>query len=102
MGSGRACLVRVSGPLVAERHLVLRPVDGGWRAEPDGEAVFLDGEPVRDVLVDRPLELRLGDHATGPLLALAPATEPARDATIDFAVARRPRRTPPPRWRTSR
>ena len=87
VGSGRACLVRVSGPLVAERHLVLRPVEGGWRAEPDGEAVFLDGEPVRDVLVDRPLELRLGDHATGPLLALAPATEPARDATIDFASA---------------
>jgi ABC-type multidrug transport system ATPase subunit len=85
VGSGRSCLVRVGGPLVADRHLLLRPVDGGWRAEADGHPVFLDGEPVHDVLVDRPIDLRLGDEVSGPLLTLAPASEPTGDATIDFA-----------------
>src|SRR2546430_10947790 len=74
IGSDRSCLVRVHEAGIAPRHLVLRHQDGAWFVEAlDGAPVFVRGLPVERREIDGPLELRLGDPDSGPVIAVAPA-----------------------------
>jgi ABC transport system ATP-binding/permease protein len=85
VGSDRRCLVRIHADGVAPRHLLLRHEDGIWFVETlDSAGVFLHGQRIERRQVDGPLELRLADPETGPLLAVAPgigdeAATPTRD-----------------------
>ena len=88
VGRDRGCLVRLGGPGVADRHLVLRHGDSGWTVETLDAAngVFHEGRPVDRLSVDRVLRLRLGDPEDGAELVVSPAEEDDHLLTIDFAA----------------
>jgi pSer/pThr/pTyr-binding forkhead associated (FHA) protein len=86
VGSARGCAVRFTEAAVAPEHLVLRSVDGGWILQTLASdcRVYRDGQPIDSIAIDAPLELRLGDPRSGPLLEVAPAVSELRDLTVDF------------------
>ncbi|MBJ8347458.1 FHA domain-containing protein [Antrihabitans sp. YC2-6] len=102
----------VDNPLVSRVHAVLS-WQGGWMLTDRGSTngVFVDmqriGQPIR---VDRPLQVRLGDPATGALLMLIPHPAnaprrpdpgPSREQSINMTVHASTASLPPVRQRSS-
>jgi RsiW-degrading membrane proteinase PrsW (M82 family) len=90
----------VSDPTVSRQHGVVRSGPGGWEFAQTGSApTFMNGEQVRQVTVDRALDLALGS-LSGPGLTLEPAegTRPLpRPQTEGVAPAQAT--VPDPSWR---
>lgn len=74
IGRAPEVTVFVDNPLVSRVHAVLT-WQGGWVLTDRGSTngVFVDSQRlVQPLRIDRPIQLRLGDATTGPLIALVP------------------------------
>ena len=77
MGRAPEVALFVDSPLVSRVHATLAWQQGRWVLTDNGSTngVFVDARRIgQPVPVDRPLQVRLGDALTGPLLNLIPAS----------------------------
>lgn len=91
--------VMVDHPSVSRHHASLSPTPGGWRFTDTSSRgnTWRGGDPAASFLIDRPVELVLGDQTTGPRVRLQPEGGPValappapsgrRRRTIVLAVA---------------
>ena len=89
----------VSHPSVSRQHALIAPEGDGWRFEDaSNSGSYVNGKPVRQLSLDGPTSVRLGDPTTGaelfinPLLppgveAPAPATGNARAILLAFVAS---------------
>ncbi|OZD09290.1 ABC transporter [Rhodococcus sp. 06-235-1A] len=88
IGRDQGHLLPVHDPLVSRHHAEL-VWHGRWTIRDTGSAngTFVDGSPISDALaVFAPVDIRLGDPRSGPLLTIVPNTEPP-DSTA-YVLAR--------------
>ncbi|NMN96228.1 ATP-binding cassette domain-containing protein [Antrihabitans stalactiti] len=108
---GRApeIVVFVDHPLVSRVHATVA-WQGVWVLTDNGSTngVFIDGQRIsRPVRIDRPLQARLGDPSTGPLVVLIPhpvsaprpPTPPVRPPTVGMTQKASTEQMPPVRQR---
>ncbi|MBF6087048.1 ATP-binding cassette domain-containing protein [Nocardia cyriacigeorgica] len=81
MGRAPEVTLFVDSPLVSRVHAILAWQGGAWVLRDNGSTngVFVDAARLsRPVSIDRPIQVRLGDAITGPLLHLLPAAPQSR------------------------
>jgi putative serine protease PepD len=71
IGRDQACDIVLDHPSVSRHHADLVPVPNGWRLHDHSSGgSWVGGSRATSMLVDRPVELHLGDPLTGALLDL--------------------------------
>ena len=80
----------VDDPRVSRVHATLRTEGGRWWLDDQGSTngTFAGGGRVTRLAIDGPLEVRLGEPAQGPLLALTPVSQETGMTALGHAVGR--------------
>jgi RsiW-degrading membrane proteinase PrsW (M82 family) len=87
IGRGAGSILRVDDPRVSREHLRLSYGSHGWLLESVGRSgTYLGGQPVSQVTLTQPVEVRLA-QVDGPLLRFEPAGAPAQAVPVPHAAS---------------